>query len=323
MLTTELDQLKDHLKSLNQQKERLKQQRLNINDKVEKKHLKLELMKISQQTKKLKVLIKDLNIDQKIKRQKTTNYSIENNFKYELRKTLPQLIFDRQDYCPFFVTVTFTKQNAKREAYDEFMRFFQNKVTRELLSNRRETALRPIFFDIPEYEPMLHYHGFMLIHQEKRDRFIERCVENIILLPVEALDNLEKDHFYLKDNILKPYHKAQIVPKDVPYTNPFLPKDSPEQIYFDIKKKKPKPDKTLKIRKCHIVELPQNSDEIYKVSNYITKSFINNPLVTFDDFMINTRNKPERIQGTRLEIAHYQTNRAKLLKDLPPIAFIN
>ena len=111
----------------------------------------------------------------------------------------------------YFYTSTF-KRSFKPQpyiAYEEYFTFLRMHLD-SILAPNQQYMNRPILFMFAERKPILHYHGILLIHKSKADKFVQSCVSSIIPEYVEKL----KEHrllYQMKPAIINPYSQEQEV----------------------------------------------------------------------------------------------------------------
>lgn len=125
---------------------------------------------------------------------------------------LEEMISGRSSDCEvYFTTITFKnmKRYCSHDRYEEFFKYFGQRLDNALLSNSKKKFRRPFFCFIPEgTDEALHFHGFIAIHKETKQRFLDKCVQSISDEYIEKL-NQYRPSIHLKEKLTKPYPKQR------------------------------------------------------------------------------------------------------------------
>ncbi len=121
--------------------------------------------------------------------------------KFQTVNALPAYLVDMsRTYDVYFSTFTFDKTYLPK-VYEEFFYFFRRKLDQSLNVSGFQNDIATVMIMTPEARPMLHYHGFLLVHKSKLEKFHKSCVDKIVLEHVPDI-KMDKDVVYLKSRIL-------------------------------------------------------------------------------------------------------------------------
>ncbi|PCJ95098.1 MAG: hypothetical protein COA45_12560 [Zetaproteobacteria bacterium] len=108
----------------------------------------------------------------------------------------------------YFATFTFTnlKLSVPYSRYEEYFRYFRQKLDNSLLSNSYHYQKRPFFFLFPEAIPQTHFHGILFLHKQTSKNFQNKC---ILEIKNEYSEKLAEDvsSIRLKKKFINPYPK--------------------------------------------------------------------------------------------------------------------
>jgi hypothetical protein len=272
-LNKQIDILKDQLKTLHKDKQALKQQRLQTQRRAARSTIRSKLKIINQQIKDCSKNLRETERNFRQDRKRISVFQRDCNTRHQFAKALPDFVKNNLDtHQPFFITLRFTNQreNINKDVYPKFIANLCQKLDDKLLLNTNQNPIASFFIATPEEHPMFHYHAFMMLPKISVEKFMTECVIDIVQKEVEALNNEEKDTFILKPSIIKAHSKKK-------------------QQYHETDMSGTKPSKIM-IDDYEIYRLEEEF-EYHAVSNYNMKSFINSRSLSYDDTLVECRDK--------------------------------
>lgn len=201
-----------------------------------------------------------------------TDFYFDNKNKKDFSYHLPTIIKNNScDYNPFFVTFTFNdiKASYRYEDYRIFFRYMYQRFNNALALNAKAFKKAPVLILIPETDPAIHFHGFLLVHKKTSIRFMKNCVETI-----GCQDGEDKISFHLPIKIRDPYPKKMKFEK---LRSAVLDKYHRE----------------LPMLHTHRAYPMMSATDIDKSASYCGKHFAKSAF-TCDDLIIEKRSKPEK-----------------------------
>jgi len=223
--------------------------------------------------------------------------------KFQAVNAIPKYIQDKSTaYDVYDLNITF-KKNHRQYFYSEFLYLFRRKIDQLLNIDHTNDRENTILVMTQERKPMIHYHGFLLVHKRKAAKFHKSCVEKIVTEYVDALKST-KDAFYLKSIILNPptpkmrEHGAIIneAMKKRKQLKPLLPesplklskkqRDIQIQYLRAVSAKEQAEDKKYNLRIYEPEESPVYTHKLYKITDaqeFFNKNFYNSKYLLIDN----------------------------------------
>lgn len=269
-LNEQIQIIKDQLKILHQDKQALKQQRLETSKRAARSYIRSELKIINQEIKEYSSYLKLLerNFRQDCKHASASKRDCDT--RYQFAKSLPRFIRNNLDtHDPFFVSLRFInpKEKTSKEQYPKFIKLLRENLEYAISNETSQSQSKLFFIAILEEQPMYHYHAFMMIPKDKGTDFMSRCVIKTVPEYIKKIEKT-KDTYILKRQILDAYCANK--------QKHYLTHITPE------------PVNKIMIDDYQICKLNEDNER-YAISNYIMKSFINSPSLEYDDIVIDCR----------------------------------
>ncbi len=204
------------------------------------------------------------------------------NFNYSNKKDFieyfPQTINNyAHDHHVFFVTYTFKdmKTSYSHSSYSKAFDYLYQKYDSAISLRSSDYKKAPILMLVPETNPAVHFHGFLLVNKTRDKRFYSKCVE---FVKYEYNDKIKRqaESIILKDKFYQPYPRSKL-----------------NNYYAD----KATKQKTLNFPHFHSQTLYRlaNTDDMNSAANYSCKNFLKYNY-TCDDLIIKKKLKSKKLK---------------------------
>ncbi len=237
--------------------------------------------------------------------------------KFQAANSIPSEIQKRsKTHIVYDFNITFIK-NHRPKFYTKFFYYLCRIIDRQLNIDYKDDARRTEFVLIKERKPMIHYHGFLLIHKSKEEKFHKACVLSVVT-EHDKKKKVTRETIYLKRTLLTP--PSQLMKemnllknraeKEIKESRPRLSKKLPfqkltkEERAIQIKYLKARHEKDIAedtkhdIREYEDVKSLVLSHELYKLTDvadffkknaYNVKHFVSDKSLSTDDIVFEAK----------------------------------